>query len=162
MSVGYVRSILVQRQNVGDQGSPQFMSHHARPQTWPNAWTRSSFLFLLSKLAFLNEHAFFFPFSPTLPSRSNDFYCITFQWITFYAYDTTVPYSSFHNPLSLHHQIPHTFSVLLEKLELSLLHSPSFWALSMSCWKFTYLIFVKQSHFIFLLYDDDETQTQRV
>ncbi len=51
--------------------------------------------------------------------------------------------SSFHYPLPAHHQIPLTLSLRLEKNRTILIHSSSFWALSISCWKFTYLKFVK-------------------
>ncbi len=75
-------------------------------------------------------HLFLSLFTPS-PSCSNDFYFrITFVWTSFYAYDATLPRFSIHNPLSLHHRIPLALSFLLEKLERSLIHSFSLWALS--------------------------------
>ncbi len=59
--------------------------------------------------------------------------------------DSMLPCSSFQNPLSLHHQIAHTLSFLLEKVELPLIHSSSFWARSIACWKFACLLFVNRS-----------------
>ncbi len=89
-------------------------------------------------------HLFFFRCLPPLPSWSNDFYCITSEWTAFYAYDTTLPCSLFHNPLFLHHRFPYTLFFLLQQgFDLSLTHLSYLWALSISYWKFTYLRFVK-------------------
>ncbi len=72
------------------------------------------YFFSLPYLVFVSLHTFFFPYLPPSLSCSNDFYCITIEWTTSYAYDATLPCSLFHSPLSQHHRILHTLFFLLE------------------------------------------------
>ncbi len=74
------------------------------------------FLFLVSYLVFVSSYTFFYPYLPPSLSWSKYFNCITFVLTTFHSYDTRLPCSSFHNPLSLHRQIPNMLSFLVENL----------------------------------------------
>ncbi len=53
---------------------------------------RKRALLFLNIHAFVSLHIFFFPYLLPSPSCSNDFYSIIFEWTTFYAHDTTLPY----------------------------------------------------------------------
>ncbi len=136
---------------IGSVGQPSWIGAPVEifKQISPRGVALQLVISFISYLAFVSLHTFFFPYKPPSPSCLYDLYCITFEWTTSYAYDTTLPCSLFHNPLSLQHSIHYTLFFLLEQaFELPFIRLSLFWALSISCWAFTYFRFLKWSHFL--------------
>ncbi len=103
-------------------------------------FTLKKILFLITYLIFVSFRTFFFPYLPSSPSCSNDFYCILFCVNFFPCLWHIAMFFVSQSFISLPPNPPHAF-LFLEKHGLYLIRS--FWPLSISCWKFTYLKFVK-------------------